>query len=146
MSEPRSGTLERQRAERRGRRAEKIAAWFLRAKGYAVLARRYKTPVGEIDLVARRGRTLAFVEVKARKEGEAALRRSARARAPGSPAPPKPGLRAIPTQPGSIFASTSSSSAPVSAGRGTSPTPSAPAARSDALLAKCAASAHIARD
>ena len=50
----------------RGLLAEAIAAWFLRAKGYRVLAVRYKTPVGEIDIVARRGRTIAFVEVKAR--------------------------------------------------------------------------------
>ena len=50
----------------RGRRAERIAAWRLRLAGYRVLARRYRTPVGEIDLVARRGRRLAMVEVKAR--------------------------------------------------------------------------------
>jgi putative endonuclease len=35
-------------------------------KGYRVLARRYKTPLGELDIVARRGRRLAFVEVKRR--------------------------------------------------------------------------------
>src|SRR5688500_1678308 len=56
----------RQRAERGGRRAESLAAWWLRLKGWRILARRVRTPVGEIDLVARRGRTLAFVEVKAR--------------------------------------------------------------------------------
>ncbi len=50
----------------RGRRAERIAAWRLRLAGYRVLARRYRTPVGEIDLVARRGRRLVMVEVKAR--------------------------------------------------------------------------------
>lgn len=73
MSEPRVAAPERQRAERRGRRAEQIAAWFLRAKGYAVLTRRYKTPVGEIDLIVRRGGVIAFVEVKARQQGEAGL-------------------------------------------------------------------------
>jgi putative endonuclease len=57
---------ERQAAETRGRRAERIAAWLLRLKGYRVLARRYKTPVGEIDLIVRRGRHVAFVEVKFR--------------------------------------------------------------------------------
>jgi putative endonuclease len=56
----------RRAAELRGRRAETLAAWFLRLKGYRLLARRYKTPVGEIDLIVRRGRTIAFVEVKHR--------------------------------------------------------------------------------
>jgi putative endonuclease len=56
----------RRRAEGRGRRAETIAAWFLRLKLYRILARRYKTPVGEIDLIVRRGRTIAFIEVKQR--------------------------------------------------------------------------------
>ena len=58
--------MKRQRAERGGRRAETIAAWWLRLKGWAILARRVRTPLGEIDIVARRGRILAFVEVKAR--------------------------------------------------------------------------------
>jgi putative endonuclease len=58
--------VDRRAAEERGRRAELVAAWFLRLKGYRVLARRYRTPVGEIDLVVRRGRLVAFVEVKAR--------------------------------------------------------------------------------
>lgn len=55
---------ERLRAERRGRRGETLAAWYLRLKGWRVLARRVKTPRGEIDLIVRRGRVLAFVEVK----------------------------------------------------------------------------------
>lgn len=54
----------------RGRSAERCAAWLLRLKGYAVLARNFRPAkshgLGEIDIVARRGRTLAFVEVKAR--------------------------------------------------------------------------------
>lgn len=50
--------------EAQGRRGEWLAAWFLRLKGWRVLASRVKTPRGEIDLIARRGRTLAFVEVK----------------------------------------------------------------------------------
>ena len=53
--------------------AESLAAFFLMAKGYRILARRYKTPVGEIDLIARRGRTIAFIEVKARGSLPAAL-------------------------------------------------------------------------
>jgi putative endonuclease len=64
----------RQRAERGGRRAESVAAWWLRLKGWAILGRRVRTPVGEVDLIARRGRTLAFVEVKARSNAaDAAL-------------------------------------------------------------------------
>ena len=64
----------RRRAERGGRRAETLAAWWLRLKGYAILARRVRTPLGEVDLVARRGGTLVFVEVKARAtSGDAAL-------------------------------------------------------------------------
>lgn len=63
----------RKQAERLGRRAEGRAALFLRLKGYRVMARRYRTPVGEIDLVVRRGRTLAFVEVKARDRHDDAV-------------------------------------------------------------------------
>jgi putative endonuclease len=63
----------RRQAERGGRRAELIAAWYLRLKLYRVLARRYRTPVGEIDLIVRRGRTIAFVEVKLRPSEAEAL-------------------------------------------------------------------------
>ncbi|MBI3709463.1 MAG: YraN family protein [Proteobacteria bacterium] len=57
---------DRRRAEAKGRRAEWLAAWRLRLAGYRILARDFKTVVGEIDLIARRGRRLVFVEVKAR--------------------------------------------------------------------------------
>jgi putative endonuclease len=63
-----SATDRRRQAEQRGRRAETLAAWFLRLKGYRVLARRYRTPAGEIDLIVRRGRTVAFIEVKERPD------------------------------------------------------------------------------
>lgn len=53
-------------AEQRGRRAERIAAWYLRLKGWRIVGTRVRTPVGEIDIVARRFRTTAFVEVKTR--------------------------------------------------------------------------------
>jgi putative endonuclease len=53
-------------AEKLGRRGEAIAAWFLRLKGWRVVATRVKTSRGEVDLIARRGKTIAFVEVKAR--------------------------------------------------------------------------------
>jgi putative endonuclease len=59
-------------AELFGRRGETLAAWFLRLKGYRILASRFKTPMGEIDLVARRFGVLVFVEVKARKSGSIA--------------------------------------------------------------------------
>ena len=63
----------RQAAYRLGLKAETLAAWWLRAKGYRILARRLKTPAGEIDLVARRGSTVAFVEVKARAGRDQAI-------------------------------------------------------------------------
>lgn len=56
-----------------GHRGEALAAWYLRLKLYRVVAARYKTAVGEIDLIAERFGTLVFVEVKARRtaDGEA---------------------------------------------------------------------------
>lgn len=57
---------DKHRAQQRGRWAETKAVWFLRAKGYRVLGRNIRTPVGEIDIVAKRGNLLCFVEVKAR--------------------------------------------------------------------------------
>jgi putative endonuclease len=56
----------RQSAERLGHRAELIALWYLRCKGYRLVAQRYKAPSGEIDLIMKRGKHLAFIEVKAR--------------------------------------------------------------------------------
>jgi putative endonuclease len=56
--------VSREVAERRGRRGEGLAAWWLRLQGWRIVARRVKTPRGEVDLIARRGRTVAFVEVK----------------------------------------------------------------------------------
>ena len=58
---------ERQVAFRLGLSAESRAAAFLIAKGYRIVARRWRSPVGEIDIVARRRGTLVFVEVKARE-------------------------------------------------------------------------------
>jgi putative endonuclease len=58
--------MKRQEAEKRGRQAERICGWWLRLKGWQILGRRVKTPLGEIDLIARRGAMIAFVEVKAR--------------------------------------------------------------------------------
>jgi putative endonuclease len=64
--------VKRKEAEERGRGAETLACWFLRLKGWRILARRARVPGGEVDIVARRGRTLAFIEVKARGSEEAA--------------------------------------------------------------------------
>src|SRR5690349_24078713 len=57
---------ERQIAFRTGISAESRAAMFLVAKGFRILARRWRSPVGEIDIIARRRTLLIFVEVKAR--------------------------------------------------------------------------------
>ena len=65
---------DRHLAEKRGRGAETLGCWYLRLHGWRILARRARVPGGEVDIVARRGRVLAFIEVKARAtENEAAL-------------------------------------------------------------------------
>ncbi len=58
----------RRASERRGRHAELIAAAWLLVRGYRILERRARSPFGEIDLVAVRGRRLAFIEVKHRAD------------------------------------------------------------------------------
>lgn len=65
--------LRRRRAWRRGLWAEFVCVAALRLRGYRVLERRLRCPVGEIDIVARRGDTLAIVEVKARDDLAAAM-------------------------------------------------------------------------
>lgn len=64
---------DRKRAERRGRWAETLAALSLQLKGYQILARRVRNTAGEVDLIARRKKLIAFVEVKARKTHRIAL-------------------------------------------------------------------------
>jgi putative endonuclease len=64
---------DRRRAESRGRFAEARCAWGLRLKGYRILERRTRGPLGEIDIVARRGKIIAFIEVKSRQSLDAAL-------------------------------------------------------------------------
>jgi putative endonuclease len=64
--------LNRHVAEARGRRAETLAAWWLRLHGWRILARRARVHGGEVDLVAKRGKTVAFVEVKQRRSEDAA--------------------------------------------------------------------------
>jgi putative endonuclease len=72
----------RRRAERRGHWAERLGLWHLRVRGYRVLARRFRVPSGEIDLIVRRGQVLAAIEVKARADfataGEAVTERQRR--------------------------------------------------------------------
>ena len=63
----------RQRANLLGLRAETLAVLLLRLKGWRILARNYKVPGGEIDIVALRGQVVAFVEVKARPTMDGAL-------------------------------------------------------------------------
>ena len=64
--------MNREAAEKRGRGAERLACWYLRLHGWRILARRARVRGGEVDIIARRGRTLAFVEVKARATEAAA--------------------------------------------------------------------------
>lgn len=75
--------MSRQLYEKSGRRAEFWAKFFLRLKGYQILAECYKTKVGEIDLIARKASDLVFIEVKRRatlKSGEEALTHKTRHR------------------------------------------------------------------
>jgi len=58
----------KQKSYRNGIWAERFACLYLMLKGYRILGRRYKTPVGEVDIVALRAGTLAMVEVKLRKD------------------------------------------------------------------------------
>jgi putative endonuclease len=62
----------RRLAERRGHAAERLTVWLLRLKGYRILARRFRVPSGEVDLIVRRGKILAAIEVKTRADFTAA--------------------------------------------------------------------------
>ena len=65
-------THRRQRAQRRERFAEWLCLWHLRLRGWRILARDWRCPSGEIDILARRGKVLAVIEVKSRHEIDAA--------------------------------------------------------------------------
>lgn len=65
--------IEKRQAWRRGHAGEILASVLLFAKGYRILERRFKTPVGEIDLIARRGLWIVFVEVKVRRSLDEAI-------------------------------------------------------------------------
>ncbi|WP_306149325.1 MULTISPECIES: YraN family protein [unclassified Roseibium] len=74
MAKGDSHTTERRRkAHTRGLSAETYAAWYLRLTGWRILKQRYKTKAGEIDLIAKKRKTVAFIEVKARNSRQAAL-------------------------------------------------------------------------
>ncbi|MFN3230764.1 MAG: YraN family protein [Alphaproteobacteria bacterium] len=66
-------TADRRQAQRAGVWAETVSALVLRLKGYRILERNWRTPVGEADIVASKGQTLAFVEVKRRATVEGAI-------------------------------------------------------------------------
>lgn len=63
----------RRKAERKGRLAEWYTALFLMLKGYAIVRHRFSCPAGEIDLIAKRGPVLAFIEVKYRRQIDTAI-------------------------------------------------------------------------
>jgi len=65
---PARPTPERRKAERRGRLAELLCRWHLRLRGWRIAASHWRCPSGEIDILARRGRVLAIIEVKARRD------------------------------------------------------------------------------
>ena len=68
------GRTNRQKlAHRLGVRAEQIAVILLRLKGYRILKTRYRTPVGEIDVIARRAGTVVFIEIKKRPDLQSAV-------------------------------------------------------------------------
>ncbi len=58
---------QRATAEAQGRRGEWLAAWYLRLRGWRIVAQRLRAAGGEVDIIARRGATVAFVEVKWRQ-------------------------------------------------------------------------------
>ncbi|MEQ8935567.1 MAG: YraN family protein [Amphiplicatus sp.] len=63
----------RAKAEKGGRRAEFLAALFLQFKGFSIIARRFRSSAGEIDIAARRGKLVILAEVKARASFESAV-------------------------------------------------------------------------
>ncbi len=63
----------RMKAERRGRVSEYVAALYLLMKGYRIVAMRYRSRGGEVDIIARKGVVIALVEVKARDSAQRAV-------------------------------------------------------------------------
>ncbi|SMD16983.1 YraN family protein [Rhizobium sp. RU36D] len=73
MARPEGADPSRRKAERQGHRAEYVAALYLMLKGYRILALRHRTRLGEIDIIARKGSVVAFVEVKARRDAASSV-------------------------------------------------------------------------
>lgn len=67
-----AGARRRRQAQRRGRIAEWLCLWHLRLRGYRIVARDWRCPSGEIDILARRGSVLAVIEVKSRNDAGSA--------------------------------------------------------------------------
>ncbi|HAT85234.1 YraN family protein [Cohaesibacter gelatinilyticus] len=72
-AQPSGKELKKRQTYKQGLKAERWAMWILRAKGYSIRAQRYKAQGGEIDLIAQKGKSLVFVEVKYRQSLEDAL-------------------------------------------------------------------------
>lgn len=72
MRTARRDTGRYRRAERRGRLSETLCCWHLRLRGWRILARDWRCPAGELDIVARRGGVVAVIEVKSRRNAESA--------------------------------------------------------------------------
>ena len=92
-----SNASERRTASRFGLGAERREAWYLRFKGYRILARRLKVEGGRIDLAALGSGTLVLIEVKARNALAIARKQSRRRNKSTSRPRPAPGSPAIPT-------------------------------------------------
>ncbi len=73
MGKVRGRSTRQKLAHRFGRQAERLAVLYLKAKGYRILATRYRVRSGEIDIIARSRGTLVFIEVKRRQELEDAM-------------------------------------------------------------------------
>ena len=74
MSRARRKGSRRHQAQRRGRFAEFLCRWHLRLRGWHIVACDWRCPAGEIDILARRGRVLAIIEVKSRGDLASAAR------------------------------------------------------------------------
>ena len=102
-----AATHRRRRAQRRGQFAEWLCLWHLRLRGWHIVARDWRCPSGEIDILARRGKVLAVIEVKSRHEFDAAASALTHyGKESGSPARRRPSCYRAPISLGSTRDST----------------------------------------